>query len=495
MIKEQRKLFTRVQRFTDLCLVTVAFFIGYYLRDRIVDIYPFSLFLGKYLWDEELLSISYYAIYIGLLPILLLIWGILLSYFGMYKSAGIRPIPEVLVIIFKCTLIGFILFGSYVFVLRMQEDISRLFIGLTFLSAACFITLEKIALSSIVKVIGNKDKSFKSALISIRRILIVGTGKRSKKFMKLIDSNHDWGIKIIGLVDMDPSKKGEIINDHEVIGTLDDIPDIINTNVVDEVVFIVPRTWLNKIDNVLLYCENAGLRVNIAVNLFDFKFSKAKQTDLHGFPLLVFERTPEKLGLMFIKRLFDFIVSGVGLIILMPAFIVVAVLIKITSKDPVFFKQVRCGLFGRKFMFYKFRTMVSDAESKLNDLLKQNEMEGPVFKMTNDPRVTKVGKFLRKFSIDELPQLWNVLIGDMSLVGPRPPLPKEVEKYDNWQRRKLSMRPGITCLWQVGGRSEIVNFKEWMRLDLEYIDNWSFGLDFKILFKTIPVVLFGIGAK
>jgi lipopolysaccharide/colanic/teichoic acid biosynthesis glycosyltransferase len=179
----------------------------------------------------------------------------------------------------------------------------------------------------------------------------------------------------------------------------------------------------------------------------------------------------------------------------MPVFVIIAILIKISSGGPIFFKQLRCGLYGRKFVFYKFRTMIADAESKLKDLAKYNEMNGPVFKMTNDPRITRVGKWLRKFSIDELPQLWNVFKGDMSLVGPRPPLPSEVEQYDIWQRRRLSMRPGITCLWQARGRNKITDFTEWMRLDLEYIDTWSLLLDFKILIKTIPVVLFGTGAK
>lgn len=495
MIKEQRKLFITIQRVVDLGLVTVAFFIGYFLRNELVDIYPFNLFLKDYLLDEELRSISYYAVYIGLLPVLLLIWGGLLSYFGMYRSSGIRSIFDVLVILFKSTLFGFVLFGSYVFILRMQEDISRLFIGLTFLSAAMFIFLEKIALIYFTKLLIKRDTSFKSSLLAIRRILIVGTGSRAKKFIDLVESNTGWGIKVIGLIDMDLSKKGEIIKGYEVMGSLDDIPDIINTNVVDELVFIVPRSWLNKLEDVLLYCENVGVKVNIAVNLFDFKFSEAKQTDLQGFPLLVFERTPQRLGLLFLKRIFDFTASGIALIALSPLFLTVAVLIKTTSEGPVFFKQHRCGLYGRKFMFYKFRTMVVDAETKLKDILQYNEMEGPVFKMTNDPRVTKIGRWLRKFSIDELPQLWNVFKGDMSLVGPRPPLPREVENYDNWQRRKLSMRPGITCLWQASGRNKIADFKEWMRLDLEYIDNWSLALDFKILFKTIPVVLFGVGAK
>lgn len=494
MIKEQRKLFVRVQRFADLCLVTVSFFIGYLLRDKIININAIS-FLEKFLWAENLRSISYYAIYIGLLPILIVIWGSLLSYFGMYKSSGIKRIPEALLIIFKTTLVGFILFGSYVFILRMQEDISRLFIGFTFLSAALLISLEKIGLAYIVKKLGERDESFKSALFAYRRILIVGTGKRARKFIKLIESNPDWSIKIVGLMDMECENKGEIVSGHEVIGSLDDIPDVINTRIVDEVVFIVPRSWLNKIEDALLYCENAGLKVHIAVNLFDLKFSRAKQTDLQGFPLLVFESTPEKLEHLFIKRLIDFMASGIALVMLAPIFTVVAIIIKITSKGPIFFKQLRCGLYGRQFILYKFRTMIIDAESKLKDILKYNEMDGPVFKMSNDPRITKAGKWLRKFSLDELPQIWNVFKGDMSLVGPRPPIPSEVVNYDNWQRRRLSMRPGITCLWQAGGRSKITDFKEWMRLDLEYIDNWSLWLDFKILFKTIPVVLFGIGAK
>ncbi len=234
------------------------------------------------------------------------------------------------------------------------------------------------------------------------------------------------------------------------------------------------------------------------MNVLDIKYSKAKQADLQDFPLFVFKSTPDTLGHLFhlfIKRLLDIVVSSVILVMFMPLFMTIAIIIKMTSEGPVLYRQVRCGLYGKKFMFYKFRTMINDAEARQKELLKYNEMKGPVFKMTNDPRVTGVGKWLRKFSIDELPQLWNVLKGDMSLVGPRPPLPSEVENYKNWQMRRLSIHPGITCLWQVSGRSSVSNFKEWVRLDLEYIDNRSLGLDFKILFKTIPAVILGVGAK
>lgn len=494
MIKEQNKIFKRVEFFSDLALVTAAFFIGYFLRDKIIYIYPLNL-LDKYLWNQGLASIDYYVVYIGLLPVLLVIWGGLLSYFGMYKSAGVRRIPDAILIVFKTTIVGFVLFGSYVFILRMQADVSRLFIGFTFIAAATFISLEKIALFYIFKVLSKRDTRFKSALIVFRRILVVGTNKRAITFINQINKNPDWGVKIIGIVDISSEKKGEIIKGYNVMGSLDDIPEIISNNIVDEIVFIVPRSWLNKIEDVLLYCENAGLKVHIAVNLFELKFSKARQTDLHGFPLLTFETTSIKLGHLLVKRVFDFVTSGIGLILLSPFFLIVGICIKMTSEGPLFFKQERCTLYGRKFVFYKFRTMVADAESKLKDIVKYNEMNGPVFKMTNDPRITKIGKWLRKYSIDELPQLWNVFKGDMSLVGPRPPIPREVEEYDFWQRRRLSMRPGITCLWQASGRNRIVDFKEWMKLDMEYIDNWSLGLDFKILLKTIPIVLMGIGAK
>jgi len=494
MIKEQTRLLKKVLIISDLCLVTGSFFIGYFLRDAITYSYPFT-FLAPYLYDEHLRPIEYYAFYVGLLPIFVLTWVGLLSYFGMYKSSHLRSIPESLGCILKAALTGFIIFGSYIFILRMQEDISRLLIGFTFSIAAFLLCLEKIVFVFILRILSKMDKSFKSALIVFRRIIIVGTGKRARTFIELIKNNPGWNIKIIGLLDIDITKKGERINGQEVIGTLDDIPHLIQNNVIDEIVFIVPRSWLNKIEDIMLFCENAGLKVNLAVNLFDLKFSRAKQTDLHGFPLLVFESTPEKLGHLFFKRIFDFIISGIALVILAPMFLIVAIIIKVTSAGPVFYKQLRCGLYGRKFMFFKFRTMIKDAESQLKDLLKYNEMSGPVFKMTNDPRITIIGKWLRKFSIDEMPQLWNVLKGDMSLVGPRPPLPSEVENYDNWQRRRLSMRPGITCLWQISGRNEIVDFQEWMKLDLEYIDNWSVLLDLKILIKTIPAVFWGIGAK
>jgi exopolysaccharide biosynthesis polyprenyl glycosylphosphotransferase len=487
MIKEQNKVFKRLQLFSDLFVVSLSFFVGFFLRKN----FPEVSFIKVY--DVELYPLR---VYLGFLPILLIIWGSLLTYFGMYKSTGIRQIQEVLIIVVKTIFIGFILFGSYIFIIHMQREVSRLVIGITFLIAGILITLEKITFLYIFKHIYKKGPGFRSILYTLRSILIIGTGKRAQQFIDLINKHPDWGINIIGIVDMDPSKKDEIIGGHKITGSLDDIPEIIHNNVVDEAVFVIPRSWLNKkIEEIMLLLENEGITVNLAVDFFELTLSKARQTDLLGFPLLTFDGTAHKLEYLFIKRLFDFILSLFLLIIFIPVFLILAVFIKLTSPGPIFYKQVRCGMFGRKFDFYKFRTMIVDAESKLNELLEYNEMNGPVFKMTNDPRVTKIGKIMRKFSIDEIPQLWNVLKGEMSLVGPRPPLPEEVEQYNSSQRRKLSMRPGITCLWQIKGRSKITDFNDWMKLDLFYIDNWSPWLDFKILLRTIPVVLLGKGAK
>jgi exopolysaccharide biosynthesis polyprenyl glycosylphosphotransferase len=203
--------------------------------------------------------------------------------------------------------------------------------------------------------------------------------------------------------------------------------------------------------------------------------------------------TPDYVLPLMIKRSFDIIFSIINLIFLMPAMIIISLIIKFTSPGPILFVQNRCGLNGRIFKMYKFRTMVKDAEELKHSLSSKNEIDGPVFKMKSDPRITKIGKFLRRTSMDELPQFINVLKGEMSIIGPRPPLPQEVKKYKAWQRRRLSMRPGLTCLWQVSGRNNI-SFEQWMKLDLKYIDDWDLVMDFKILVKTIPAVILGNGA-
>jgi exopolysaccharide biosynthesis polyprenyl glycosylphosphotransferase len=231
------------------------------------------------------------------------------------------------------------------------------------------------------------------------------------------------------------------------------------------------------------------------LNFFPHSIARMELHEFDGFPLLSFSTTPTNEALMFVRRILDVALAAViiavfGPLLMLPA----AIVIKLTSRGPVLFRQTRCGHNGRPFVMYKFRSMVDNAEQLRVELECLNEMDGPVFKSSRDPRITTIGKIIRRFSIDELPQVFNVLRGDMSLVGPRPPLPEEVSRYERWQRRRLSMKPGMTCLWQISGRNE-VSFEDWMKLDLTYIDNWSLLLDLKILLKTVPVVLLGRGAK
>ncbi len=233
-----------------------------------------------------------------------------------------------------------------------------------------------------------------------------------------------------------------------------------------------------------------------AVPAYAFRFDRALAVEAHVISdgYLHYQNGGGPPGQMAMKRLFDIVSSAVALWLLMPLFLAVAVLIKLTSRGPVFFKQQRAGIHGRSFNMLKFRSMVSNAEVLKPLLLKRNEQAGPVFKMRNDPRVTRVGRFIRRYSIDELPQLINVLRGDMSVVGPRPPVPAEVEKYEPWQRRRLSVRPGLTCIWQVSGRNQIT-FEDWMYLDMQYIDHWSLLRDFNLIFRTVPAVITGRGSS
>ncbi len=442
--------------------------------------------------DLGLAAVAFYLAYpfgdfFPTLPAFLMIWAILLYSLGMYESFRIKQFSDIMLTVWSAAFLGVGAFGSAAYLFKM-EHLSRLFAIFIFCGAAVLISFEKIAAMMFFRQIRKKGYNY-------RNILVVGTGPRAQQFMNLIKRRGEWGLKILGLIDEDTSLIGKEINGFKVMGALKDVADIVHENVVDEIVFIVPRSWLPKIEEIVFFCEIEGIRVDVAIDVFDLKFAKAKQTELEGFLLLTFERTPIRVGQLFMKALFDIVVSGILLIVCIPLFIVISIVIKLTSPGPVLFTQIRCGLNGRKFTLYKFRTMIKDAEQILPQLKANNEMKGPAFKMENDPRITPLGKFLRKFSLDELPQLWNVFKRDMSIVGPRPPLPDEVKQYDSWQRRRLSMRPGITCLWQVQGRNKITDFNEWSRLDLHYIDHWSILGDLRILVQTIPVVIFGIGAK
>lgn len=468
MLKEKFSVFRRLMMCVDLLIAAGIYLISWFIADK-------ATYVG---------SLEDYFIH---LPFYLLLWALMLRLVRVYDSFRVKDTFDVFLSLVEASFFCVAFLGSYLYLFRIKT-VSPLFMLVVLLTTTALLYIEKYILILFFRYVRSKGYNY-------RVLLIVGTGKRAVQFIDHIRAHKEWGFKILGLIDKDKQKAGLEINGIKIIGSFGDVPAILHRNVVDQIMFIVPRAWLGEIETVLKFCEIEGYKIGIAVDYFEHKLAKAKSEDLGGFPFLTLESTPDKTLQLLIKNIFDVLISGVVLVVLLPVFIVIAALIKLSSPGPVLFQQTRCSMNGRTFMLKKFRTMAVDAESKLDTLRAQNEMDGPAFKMEYDPRVTKVGRLLRKFSLDELPQLWNVFRGDMSVVGPRPPLPGEVEQYDNWQRRRLSMRPGLTCLWQANGRSKIKDFDEWMRLDLKYIDNWSLMLDAKIFLKTIPVVLFGIGAK
>jgi len=333
----------------------------------------------------------------------------------------------------------------------------------------------------------------------LRNMLLVGSNRRTLEFAKRIQSQPELGYRLIGFADLEWAGVGELQN-HGLsrLCDLDNLRTFLRRSVVDEVVLTVPlRSFHDLASSVAEMCQEQGIVLRVLPDLFDLKQRAVHTDEVHGSPLITHSSGIADGWPATMKRLLDFTLSLVLLILLAPLLMLTMLLIRLTSPGPVFFVQKRIGLNKRVFGIFKFRTMVIDAESKLPELEHLNEVSGPVFKIKNDPRVTPLGKFLRKTSIDELPQLFNVLRGDMSLVGPRPLQLRDYELFtedgEDWQRCRFSVRPGITCLWQVSGRSSLP-FHKWMELDLQYVRNWSLWLDLQILAKTIPAVLRGSGA-
>ncbi len=325
----------------------------------------------------------------------------------------------------------------------------------------------------------------------VRAVAIVGDGPVAHRIAETLRERQEWGLHFAGFVSMGTNPGGA---EGPVLGCLDDLARIVDNNVIDEVIFAVENANLERIEPALAACAEAGVNTRIVLDFFPYTFSKLEFEEFGGFPMLVFHTTSNEELALLAKRAFDLVLSSAAIVFGAPLFLVVALGVRLSTPGPVLFVQRRTGLNGREFDMYKFRSMVAGAE--FHDLLltSKSDVAGPAFKLRDDPRVTPFGRFLRKSSLDELPQFFNVWFGDMSVVGPRPPIPSEVVRYERWQRRRLSVKPGLTCLWQVRGRSDL-DFDTWMKLDLEYIDNWSLWLDLKLVVLTIPAVLLARGAR
>ncbi|MFN7942060.1 MAG: sugar transferase [Thermoanaerobaculia bacterium] len=483
MLKQQARLIAGTVFALDLALVTAAFFAAWWVRSRLLP----ALDLG---WPDR--PLYPFEAYLPLLPLALAIWTILLWSSGRYRSHRTVPLLDEALAITRVAFSAAIAFTLAIYVFRLddallgKDKISRIWILL--FTALCWVAVlgEKLALRVTSRWVRSRGLNF-------RTVLVVGTSPAARAIADSLLAHRFWGYRVLGFVAVDDGPAGEP-GRFPVVGRIDDLVAIVEREVVDEVIFSISRRDLDRLEDLFLALQEQGIVTRFALNFFPHTPAKVQLEELDGVPLVTVSTSPTGPLLLASKRLLDVALSLLLLALGLPIIVAIALAIKVTSGGAVLFHQRRCGLNGRVFTLYKFRTMVADAESRRHEVEHLNEMDGPVFKMKNDPRITGLGRILRKFSLDELPQFWNVLRGDMSLVGPRPPIPEEVAQYERWQRRRLAMKPGLTCLWQISGRNEL-DFDQWMKLDLEYIDSWSPWLDLKILARTIPVVLSGKGAS
>ena len=372
------------------------------------------------------------------------------------------------------------------YVLRL--DLSRFFLGLFSAYAWVLLLLFRLTAGRVVGVIRRE-------FAAPHYVMVVGTGERAIRMAEALEQSAEYGVRLRGfLSEQFENAPAEIaLGALYTVQPIGELPAILRQHVVDEIIFAVGSESLANLEEVFLLCDEEGVRTRVAVDLFPHVNSTVSLDRFGATPLLTFTAAPYDEIRLLVKRLTDVAIAAAGLVVLAPFMAAISILIRLTSPGPAIFRQVRCGLNGRRFLFYKFRSMCQNAE-ELRPALEHLNTRETVFKIPHDPRLTSIGRYLRKFSIDEWPQLWNVLRGDMSLVGPRPAIPSEVDRYQRWQRRRLRMRPGLTCLWAISGRDN-VDFETWMKLDMQYIDNWSLALDWKILLRTIPHVLMGHGAN
>ncbi|MHB8217576.1 MAG: sugar transferase [Candidatus Sulfotelmatobacter sp.] len=419
----------------------------------------------------------------------LYVWNQVFSAFGMYESRRLSRRRDEALDLIKATSIASALIYVAAFAFHVVM-VNYVFVAVFWVSVTSTTLLNRFAVRTALRQVRLRGKN-------LRHMLIAGTNEEAVKFAQKIEQSPWLGYRIVGFVDEEwPGLQKFRLSGYRLTCRFEELRDFLRSNVVDEVVVTLPmRSKHSPASAIAELCEEHGIALRFVSNIFDLKHTYSRAEDFEGDPHIMHDRGVMPTGWSSVfKRVLDVSASLILLVFLSPLLVITAILIKLTSPGPVFFLQKRMGLNKRRFHIYKFRTMGADAESRMKEIEHLNEVTGPVFKIKNDPRITPIGKFLRKTSIDELPQLLNVLKGDMSLVGPRPMAVRDYEGFSkDWHRRRFSVRPGITCLWQVLGRNSIP-FEKWMELDLQYIDQWSLWLDFRILIKTIPAVMRGGGA-
>ena len=468
MLSRQHSFYQQFLQLIDAALISLALWGAHALRFYVLNKVTW---FGDYPLEPQFANCYW-----------MMLWGIwvvpfALEYLGIYHSFPFRQIHRVIGRIMLAVFFFLVVIFTCVGVLRIpQANISRAALVIFFLLATGLITTRV-----LIFLLWLKQRGARAHLRQY--ILLCGVPK----------DRDNWKARFLS----QPGKNFEIKAEFDLREEgLARFIETLHEEAVDIVVFSLDENIIPQVREALLACEAEGVEAWVSADFIQTLFTRVEFDQFAGEPLLIYRQTPDVSWQLVAKRAIDVIGSFVLLVATSPFMAFIAILIRFTSPGPIIFSQARSGLHGRAFRMYKFRSMVTNAEQARSELESMNEMAGPVFKVKNDPRVTPLGRWLRKTSFDELPQLWNVMRGEMSLVGPRPlPLYETANFGDVSQRRRMSVRPGLTCLWQVRGRNEITDFKDWVRLDLEYIDHWTLWLDIEILARTIPVVLFGWGAK
>jgi exopolysaccharide biosynthesis polyprenyl glycosylphosphotransferase len=405
------------------------------------------------------------------------VWVAVLWLHGLYRPRSRWTLRSEGLAIGRSVVVMTLITLSLLFVVRLP-DVSRSFLLLLFPSQWAATVATRLAMRLVFERL--RARGFNQ-----RYVLVVGAGPRGQAFAAQLEDHRQLGLRIRGFVDDD---EYGLPRGWKRLGGLEAIEDVLHDYVIDEVAICLPFSQWDQMNAIAALCEAEGKIVRVPVDVLDRAFSAGRIEDLDGTPVYSLVSGPDRVAALLVKRAVDVVVSGLALVVLSPVLAAIAIAIRARDGSPVLFRQVRVGLHGRRFEVLKFRSMVADAEDRYDEVV--DRADPRAFKLTNDPRITRTGRFLRRSSLDELPQFWNVLLGEMSLVGPRPAPPREVEGYDLWHRRRLSMKPGITGLWQVTARRSD-DFDDRAELDLSYIDRWSLWLDLKIMARTIPAALEG----
>jgi exopolysaccharide biosynthesis polyprenyl glycosylphosphotransferase len=470
MLKQQSNMLRRIAVMLDLVILTGSFLLAYYLR----------CVRG---------SVDELEHYVWVLMFAVPIWFALCNHFRIYSSLRYRKYFNIIWAIFKVHVAGGLALSAIVFVLD-PHHFSRFLLGLFLLISFLLMTVVKVLIKKLLVMLRRNGYNFKN-------ILVIGGGQDAMHLSELIKDHDEWGLKIktVMLVPVDADGVPAMRSDVK-FSTLDEIIEMCKSCMIDEVVITLDRNNHFNIEPLVDELQALGLTVRVVIDMLSIPGSK-KEVSLffNEIPMLSYSNFSLNSDQMLAKNFLDLFGGLVGIMLNLVMLPFLAMAIKLDSPGPIFFGQRRIGEHGREFTCWKYRTMHVDAEAQKQKLMAQNEMKGAMFKIRNDPRVTRVGRFLRKSSLDEFPQFWNVLKGDMSLVGTRPPTPDEVATYQNWHRRRISIKPGITGLWQISGRNQVQDFDDVVRLDIRYIEEWSIWLDIRILLKTPLVMVMRKGAS